>query len=118
MKLSFKNILLFSLFAVSIILSFYIQFYTFPKRLIHNDQVIAYYDMLKHYESGKLPVTGPRFVGTTAIAGYDNTARLPGGAFYSIMVFFYKLGNLNLDNARAINMAFSIFIIFLFVFWV
>ena len=51
MKLSLRNIILFSLFAVSVILSFYIQFYTFPKRLIHNDQVIAYYDMLKHYES-------------------------------------------------------------------
>ncbi|MEI0549383.1 hypothetical protein R4K89_03605 [Brachyspira intermedia] len=113
-----KNFILLLLLIISILLSFYIQFYTFPKRLIHNDQVIAYYDMLKHYESGKLPVTGPRFIGTTAIAGYDNTARLPGGAFYSIMVFFYKLGNLNLDNARAINMAFSIFIIFLFVFWV
>ena len=120
MKLFFnaKNFILFLLLIISILLSFYIQFYTFPKRLIHNDQVIAYYDMLKHYESGKLPVTGPRFIGTTAIAGYDNTARLPGGAFYSIMVFFYKLGNLNLDNARAINMAFSIFIIFIFVFWV
>lgn len=118
MKLSLRNIILFSLFAVSVILSFYIQFYTFPKRLIHNDQVIAYYDMLKHYESGRLPVTGPRFIGTTAIAGYDNTARLPGGAFYSIMVLFYKLGNLNLDNARAINMAFSIFVILTFLFWV
>lgn len=118
MKLSLRNIILFSLFAVSVILSFYIQFYTFPKRLIHNDQVIAYYDMLKHYESGRLPVTGPRFIGTTAIAGYDNTARLPGGAFYSIMVLFYKLGNLNLDNARAINMAFSIFIILIFLYWI
>lgn len=115
---NFKKIILFLLLIISIVLSFYIQFYTFPKRLIHNDQVIAYYDMLKHYESGRLPVTGPRFIGTTAIAGYDNTARLPGGAFYSIMVLFYKLGNLNLDNARAINMAFSIFVILTFLFWV
>lgn len=113
-----KNLPLFILLIIAVIFSFYIQFYTFPKRLIHNDQVIAYYDMLKHYESGKLPVTGPRFIGTTAMAGYDNTARLPGGAFYTIMVFFYKLGNLNLDTARAINMAFSIFILFIFIFWV
>ena len=115
---NFKKIILFLLLIISIVLSFYIQFYTFPKRLIHNDQVIAYYDMLKHYESGKLPATGPRFIGTTAIAGYDNTARLPGGAFYIIMVLFYKLGNLNLDIARAINMAFSIFVILTFLFWV
>ena len=111
------NIILLSIFIIAIILSLFLNIYAFPKRLIHNDQVIATYDMLKHYESGKLPTTGPRFIGTTAIAGYDNTARLPGGAFYIIMTFFYKISGENLDIAREINMIFSLIIIFLFVFW-
>ena len=121
LKIFFKtktNLILLLVFMIAIILSLFLNIYTFPKRLIHNDQVIATYDMLKHYESGKLPTTGPRFIGTTAKAGYDNTARLPGGAFYIIMTLFYKLSGENLDIARAINMIFSLILIFLFVFWI
>lgn len=113
-----SNLILLSIFIIAIILSLFLNIYTLPKRHIHNDQVIATYDMLKHYESGKLPTTGPRFIGTTAIAGYENTARLPGGAFYIIMTLFYKMSGENLDIARTINMIFSLFIIFLFVFWI
>lgn len=113
-----SNLILLSIFIIAIILSLFLNIYTLPKRHIHNDQVIATYDMLKHYESGKLPTTGPRFIGTTAIAGYENTARLPGGAFYIIMTLFYKISGENLDIARAINMIFSLFIIFLFIFWI
>lgn len=121
LKTYFKNktnLILLLIFIIAIILSLFLNIYTFPKRLIHNDQVIATYDMLKHYESGKLPTTGPRFIGTTAIASYNNTARLPGGAFYIIMTFFYKISGENLDIARAINMVFSLFIIFIFIFWI
>lgn len=121
LKTYFKNktnLILLSIFIIAIILSLFLNIYTLPKRHIHNDQVIATYDMLKHYESGKLPTTGPRFIGTTAIAGYENTARLPGGAFYIIMTLFYKISGENLDIARTINMIFSLFIIFLFVFWI
>lgn len=94
-----SNLILLSIFIIAIILSLFLNIYTLPKRHIHNDQVIATYDMLKHYESGKLPTTGPRFIGTTAIAGYKNTARLPGGAFYIIMTLFYKISGENLDIA-------------------
>lgn len=121
LKTYFKNktnLILLSIFIIAIILSLFLNIYTLPKRHIHNDQVIATYDMLKHYESGKLPKTGPRFIGTTAIAGYENTARLPGGAFYIIMTLFYKISGENLDIARTINMIFSLFIIFIFVFWI
>ena len=121
LKTYFKNktnLILILIFIIAIILSLFLNIYTFPKKLIHNDQVIATYDMLKHYESGKLPTTGPRFIGTTAISGYNNTARLPGGAFYIIMTFFYKISGENLDIARAINMVFSLFIIFIFIFWI
>lgn len=47
--------------------------------------------MLKHYKRGKIPTTGPRFIGTTAIARYENTDRLPSGALYIIMTLFYKI---------------------------
>ena len=112
------NIILFIILIIAIILSSFIQIYTFPRRLIHNDQVIAVYDMLKHYESGKIPTTGPRFIGATAIAGYNNTARLPGGAFYIIMTLFYKISGENLDIARTINMIFSLIVILTFIFWI
>ena len=73
--------------------------------------------MKAHYESGKLPTTGSRFIATAVTKDEFTTPRVPGGAYYIFYTLFYKLANENLDGARLLNLIFSFSIILLFLFW-
>lgn len=111
------NIFSVILIIVSIIFSIIIQYYSFDKRAIGRDQTLHFYDMKKWYESGKLPTTSARFIGTAVVKEEFTTPRVPGGIYYIFYVLFYKLGNENLNSARFINLIFSLLIVSIFLIW-
>ncbi len=111
------NIISIALIIFSIICSIYIQNYAFNKRAILIDQVQHFYDMKKWLESGKLPITGARFIASQVINEELTIPRVPGGIYYIFYTLFYKLGGENLSNARFINLVFSLFILSIFLIW-
>ena len=113
-KVSFVSL---AIFLLSLIASVFIQFYAFDKESVGHDQTLHFYDMKAHYESGKLPTTGSRFIATAVTKDEFTTPRVPGGAYYIFYTLFYKLANENLDGARLLNLIFSFSIILLFLFW-
>ncbi len=121
MKLNSTNTISLIILLVAIIASTLVQIYTFDKRAIDKDEPMHFYDMQKHYQSGKIPPTSARFIGTPVQMGEFSTPRVPGGAFYIFYTLFYKLAGANgidsLDGARLINMIFSFAIIIVFLFW-
>lgn len=118
MKLNKISVVSLTIFLISIIASIIVQVYAFDKKAIGRDQTLHFYDMKVHYESGKLPTTGSRFIGTAVNLEEFTTPRVPGGAYYIFYTLFYKLANENLDGARLINLIFSLGIILLFLFWI
>ncbi len=107
------NILSLILISFSIIFSVFISFYAIDKRFIGKDQESHFYDMKQYYKNKEFPTMGARFISTDSIT----SPKVPGGAYYILYTFFYKIANENLFIAKIINLIFNFIIIYIFLFW-
>ncbi len=117
MKLNKTNTISLIIFLVAIIASTLVQIYTFDKRAIGRDEALHFYDMKRHYQSGKLPTTSARLIGTALEKEEFTTPRVPGGTFYIIYTTLYRIAGENNDRARLLNLIFIATIVFIFLFW-
>ncbi len=117
MKLNRVSVISLIIFFVAIAASIFIQSYAFDKRFTRIDQSQHFYDMKKHYESGKLPVTSARFMASRVVQEAEITPRVPGGAYYLFYTLFYKMSSESLSVTRFINVIFNMAILGLFLFW-
>ena len=107
------NIFSLILISFSIIFSVFISFYAIDKRFIGKDQESHFYDMKQYYKNKEFPTMGARFISTDSIT----SPKVPGGAYYILYTFFYKIANENLFIAKIINLIFNFIIIYIFLFW-
>lgn len=102
----------------SVLLSSFIQYYGFNKRMVTIDQIQHFHDMKKMYESNIFPVVGTRFIANRIVDDYDSTPHVPGGIYYILYTAFYKMSGNSFYFARLINLFFSLIIVCIFLVWV
>ena len=102
----------------SVLLSSFIQYYGFNKRMVTIDQIQHFHDMKKMYESNIFPVVGTRFIANRIVDDYDSTPHVPGGIYYILYTAFYKMSGNSFYFARLINLFFSLIIVSIFLVWV
>lgn len=112
------NIISIILIIFVVLLSSFVQYYAFDKRMATIDQIQHFHDMKKMYESNIFPVVGTRFIASRIIDDYDTTPHVPGGLYYILYTAFYKMSGNSFYFARLINLFFSFIIVSIFLVWI
>lgn len=108
-----KNIIIYLAFIIPIILTIIIHVYGFPIPKAYLDEFKQYDDMRNFYDNGIFPTLGTKMTN----AALEHTPRMPGGFYYILYSFLYKISNENDTFMRLSFMILCMIILFLFIFW-
>lgn len=108
-----KNIILYSAFIIPIILTIIIHIYGFPRAKADFDQFKQYDDMVTLYNMNSIPVLGTKMWNADA----DYTPRMPGGFYYILYTFIYRITNDNFFISRIVFMFLCFVVLFVFLLW-
>ncbi|WP_157150267.1 glycosyltransferase family 39 protein [Brachyspira sp. SAP_772] len=108
-----KNINIYIAFIIPIILTIIIHIYAFPFPKAYLDEFKQYDDMRNFYDNKIFPTLGTKMTN----AALEHTPRMPGGFYYILYSFLYKISNENDTLLRLLFMILCMIVLFLFICW-